>query len=107
MALPASAAFCVGDTTAAPSFNLALFDLSGLSAGGTDGALSNGVACYLVITGFDLPDSGQFLNRIAGPVDITAPIPEPSTDAMLALGLAAVSFAATVADRAKTAERLH
>jgi hypothetical protein len=36
MALPASAAFYVGDTTAAPSFNLALFDLSGLSAVGTE-----------------------------------------------------------------------
>jgi hypothetical protein len=162
LAVPASAAFYVGDTTGAPTFNRALEDFSSLSAVGTDVAyevygfsvtvagdysvrslvrgafsgaaewdqflflyqdsfdptnalangvianddldftigrsgfdvaLNTGVAYYLVTTGFDLPDSGQYLNFIRGPGDITAPIPEPGTYAMLAMGLMAVSFA--------------
>jgi hypothetical protein len=56
--------------------------------------LSTGVAYTLVTTSFYNEDSGKYLNLIRGPGELTAPIPEPETYAMMLAGLVAVGFMA-------------
>lgn len=59
-----------------------------------DFGLSTDVAYTLVTTGFANDDFGRYLNVIRGPGEITAPVPEPETYALLLAGLAVVGFVA-------------
>jgi len=53
--------------------------------------LMTGTAYYLVTTGFSNEDFGKFLNTINGPGELVPPpVPEPSTYALLAMGLLAI-----------------
>lgn len=61
---------------------------------GFDVTLSTGVAYVLVTTSFYNEDAGRYLNLIRGPGDVTTPVPEPETYAMLLSGLAVLGFLA-------------
>lgn len=61
---------------------------------GFDVTLATGVAYTLVTTGFGADDFGRYVNVIRGPGEITAPVPEPETYAMMLAGLAAIGFLA-------------
>ncbi|MEY4750103.1 MAG: hypothetical protein RIQ60_2317 [Pseudomonadota bacterium] len=81
-------------------------DLTGINIGGTGpfmntnnfsgftAVLDAGTAYVMVTAGFQNPDYGQFVNSISGPaaVNILSAVPEPGTDAMLALGLAGLGL---------------
>jgi len=69
-------------------------DFNSIGRSGFDITLSTGVAYVLVTTGFGNEDAGRYLNLIRGPGNITAPVPEPETYALLLAGLAAVGFVA-------------
>ena len=51
-------------------------------------SLVTGVAYTLVTTGFGSDEMGRYVNVIRGPGEITAPVPEPETYAMMLAGLA-------------------
>lgn len=57
-------------------------------------ALSTGVTYVLVTTGFSNEDAGRYINLIRGPGEITAPVPEPETYALLLCGLVVVGYLA-------------
>ncbi len=61
---------------------------------GFNATLATGVAYTLVTAGFGADDFGRYLNVIRGPGEITAPVPEPETYAMMLAGLAAIGFLA-------------
>jgi hypothetical protein len=67
---------------------------SNIGRSGFDITLATGVAYTLVTTGFGADDFGRYLNIIRGPGEITAPVPEPETYAMMLAGLAAIGFLA-------------
>ena len=67
---------------------------SNIGRSGFDVTLATGVAYTLVTTGFGADDFGRYLNIIRGPGEITAPVPEPETYAMMLAGLAAIGFLA-------------
>ncbi|MBT9487978.1 MAG: PEP-CTERM sorting domain-containing protein [Rubrivivax sp.] len=57
-------------------------------------SLATGVAYTLVTAGFESDEMGRYVNVIRGPGEITAPVPEPETYAMMLAGLAAIGFLA-------------
>ncbi|MFY9509396.1 MAG: FxDxF family PEP-CTERM protein [Rubrivivax sp.] len=59
---------------------------------GFDVSLSTGVVYVLVTTGFANTDLGRYATLIRGPGDITAPVPEPETYALLLCGLLVVGY---------------
>jgi PEP-CTERM motif len=66
-------------------------DLLGLTTSGLSFALAANTPYVFVNTGFDLPDFGAFSTTIGGPGTVVpAVVPEPSTYALLALGLIGV-----------------
>lgn len=68
-------------------------DLISASTSGFSYALTAGQTYVHVSTGFSNADFGQFSTTIGGP-GVIAAVPEPSTYALLAMGLAAVGVAA-------------
>lgn len=67
---------------------------STIGRSGFDVVLTTGVAYTLVTTGFSSEEYGRYLNLIRGPGELTAPVPEPETYAMMLAGLAAMGFLA-------------
>jgi len=68
-------------------------DFNGIGRSQITVDLMTDTAYYLVTTGFGNADYGRFLNIIKGPgAVVPPPVPEPSTYAMLAMGLLAIGF---------------
>ncbi len=67
-------------------------DLVNLTTSGFAAEPSTGTTCVFVNTGFSAPEFGFFSNTIGGP-GVETVVPEVSTYAKLALGLAAVELA--------------
>jgi hypothetical protein len=84
-ATQASAAFFVGDKTGSDTFNRPEEDLSGLSGE------------QVAYDSFSVDAAGSYLffsvaQAKCGPGNVTAPVPEPETYAMMLAGLAAVGL---------------
>ncbi len=79
---------------AAPLTNavIANDDLLNFRTSGFETTLTAGVTYFLVTAAFDNGDIGNYSVTIAGPGLVSA-VPEPSTWLMLALGLAAITYA--------------
>jgi hypothetical protein len=69
-------------------------DIANIGKSGFDFDLMTGVPYVLVTTGFDNDSFGRYLNVINGPGQVTAPVPEAETYAMMLAGLALVGFLA-------------
>jgi len=69
-------------------------DLNAIGHSGFSFGLTTGVAYVLVTTGFNNTSEGKYLNTIQGPGNVTAPVPEPETYALLLSGLGVVGFLA-------------
>ncbi len=66
-------------------------DLLGLTTSGFSFTLAANTPYVLVVTGFSNTDFGRYSTTIGGPGVVTA-VPEPSPQALLALGLVAVAL---------------
>lgn len=69
-------------------------DLSNIGKSGFSFDLTTGVPYVLVTTGFDNDSFGRYANLINGPGQVTSPVPEPETYAMMLAGLALIGFLA-------------
>lgn len=70
-------------------------DLDGvLGRSGFDVTLATNTVYVLVTTGFENFDAGEYITVIRGPGDVTSPVPEPETLALLLAGLGVVGWSA-------------